>query len=184
MKNRAWDLARYTFSAGEKILVDTNVWLHLAPPPSSPNRWNARVYTQAFANLLKQKAVACVDALILSEYFNRYIRIEYEANWRSRHAGFKSFRQSADASAVLGDAVLELKQILKQATACDTSLAGIDIPSVLSGVQAGTMDFNDGLLVANCKRHGWKLMTDDGDMSRGGIEVLTANRHLLQACPA
>ena len=184
MKNKAMDLTGYAFTEGESILVDTNVWMYLAPPPSSANNRAARIYSKAFANLLQQKAVAFVDALILSEYLNRYIRIEYQANWRHHYADFKRFRQSADASSVLGDAVFELKQIMKQASVCNTLLEGIDLAAVLGHVQNGTMDLNDGLLVANCKRNGWKLMTHDGDMSSGGIEVLTANPNLLQACAA
>jgi predicted nucleic acid-binding protein len=184
MKNKAVDLMGYAFSAGEAILVDTNVWMYLAPPPSSVNNRAARIYSKAFANLLQQKAVAFVDALILSEYLNRYIRIEYQANWRYQYPDFKRFRQSVNASAVLGDAVVELKQIMKHASVCNTLLVDIDLADVLDHVQNGSMDLNDGLLVANCKRNGWKLMTHDGDMSSGGIEVLTANSNLLQACAA
>ena len=43
-------------------------------------------------------------------------------------------------------------------------------------------DFNDGILLENCRLNNWKMLTNDSDMTLGGIEILTANRRLLDAC--
>lgn len=181
-KNKAQDATRYEFQAGEQILVDTNIWLYLYPPPAQPvSQWVA-AYSRAFSRLLGANAIPVVDAMILSEYLNRYVRIEYDASWRSCYPTFKGFRQSVDAAAVLGSAVAEVSQILKISSRCDTLFANIDLLPALSAFQAGSIDFNDGLLIQNCRVNYWKLLTNDGDMKVGGIDVLTANNALLRNC--
>ncbi len=182
-KNKAHNAATYTFLAGEPILVDANVWLYLLPPAAQPSPWWAAAYSGAFSRLLKAKAQPIIDALILSEYLNRYVRIEYDASWKTTYPWFKDFRKSVDSVKVLRAAVAEVKQILKTSLPRDTPLANMDVPAVLDAVQNGTTDFNDGLLIQNCRLNSWKLLTHDLDMTLGGIELLTTNKKLLQACP-
>ena len=183
MKNKAHDASSYPFQPGEPILIDANIWLYLQPPATQPTTSRSATYSRVFANLLHARALPVVDALVLSEYLNRYIRLEYNAAWKGAYPQFKSFRKSADGALILQSAVAEIEQILNSASAHDTQLSGIDIHTVLGQVQIGTMDFNDGLLIENCRVNGWKLLTNDSDMTTGGIEVLTKNRSLLQACP-
>lgn len=181
-KNKAIDAKCYAFQPGEPILVDANVWLYLHPPAAQPtSRW-ADSYSGAFARMLQVKAKPIVDALILSEYLNRYVRLEFNAFWKTTYPEFKKFRQSDDGAKVLQYAVEELTQILKIAAPRDTRLADMNFPALLLAVRSGSIDFNDGLLIQSCRQNGWKLLTNDGDMSQGGIEVLTANSRLLQAC--
>lgn len=181
--NKAHDAAFYNFLAGEHILIDANVWLYLLPPAAQPAPWWATAYSGVFSRLLHAKAQPVVEALILSEYLNRYVRLEYDASWRTPYPKFKDFRKSADGISVLHAAVAEIKQILKASAPHTTPLANIDIPGVLGEVQSGTVDFNDGLLIQTCRLNGWKLLTHDHDMTIGGIDVLTTNKKLLQACP-
>ena len=183
MKNKALDARTYQFQPDEPILIDANVWLYLQPPATQPISYWAAAYSSTFSKLLHAKAQPIVDALILSEYLNRYIRLEYDASWKVTYPRFKDFRKSNDGALILQSAVAEIGQILKAASAHDTQLAGINMPEVLSQVQTGTIDFNDGLLIENCRLNGWKLLTNDGDMTIGGIDLLTTNRNLLQACP-
>ncbi|EXI71433.1 MAG: hypothetical protein AW07_03662 [Candidatus Accumulibacter sp. SK-11] len=77
----------------------------------------------------------------------------------------------------------EVKQILKNSSSRDTHLENIDMPAVLAAVESGTVDFNDAMLIQNCRLNGWKLLTHDGDMTLGGIDLLTTNKKLLNACP-
>lgn len=182
-KNKARDAATYNFQTGERILIDANVWLYLLPPAAQPAPAWAAAYSGVFSRLLRAKAEPVVDGLVLSEYLNRYVRIEYDASWRVTYPKFKDFRKSANGVAVMQAAVAEVTQILKSSATRHTLLANIDIPAVLGAVQCGAMDFNDGLLIENCRINGWKLLTHDGDMIIGGIDLLTTNSKLLQACP-
>jgi predicted nucleic acid-binding protein len=182
-RNKALDATSYQFNAGEGILIDANIWLYLAPPATQPTPPWVRTYSSVFARLLHANAVPLVDTLVLSEYCNSYLRLEYNASWKTQYPQFKTFRQSQDGHAVLQTAVAEMAAILRQSTLCDTVLTAIDIPGVLQAVQSGSLDFNDGVMLENCRLHNWKLLSHDGDMTLGGIDVLTTNRKLLAACP-
>ena len=181
-KNKAHQASRYAFRAGEVVLIDTNVWLFLQPPPKQPAPGYAAQYSTALKNLLSAGARPVTEALVLSEYLNRYLRIEYAA-WTSRYRNFKDFRKSLDCRPVAKDAIANAKVILKLAAPQDTPLSQVDLPSILAETEAGTLDFNDGVLVESCRVRGWKLLTDDGDMKVGGIDILTSNSKLLAACP-
>ncbi|MBC7162922.1 MAG: hypothetical protein H5U26_12555 [Immundisolibacter sp.] len=182
-KNKAYDARHYTFKENEPILIDANVWLFLQPPAAQPTPQWATAYSSVFADLLKAKATPMMDALVLSEYINRHLRIEYDATWKARYPGFKAFRRSSDGKALAGATVVDVRSILKFAVFEDTGFSKININDVLDGVANGDLDFNDGVLIENCRLRGWKLLTHDGDMTLGGIDVLTANGKLLKKCP-
>ncbi len=182
MKNRAHDLAAYAFSSGDALLLDTNVWLYLFPAPSDKQRGSAANYSAAFKKMLAVGAHLAMDALILSEYLNRYCRIEWTALHKAAHPDFKRFRQSADYASVGQGAALYAQNILKQCTRHDHPFAAVNVAQVLADFEAGTHDLNDGLLVETCRIHGWKLVTNDGDFTQGGIEVITTNPKLIAAC--
>ncbi|MBZ0154717.1 MAG: PIN domain-containing protein [Alphaproteobacteria bacterium] len=183
MKNKAHDLATYTFSSGEQVLLDTNVWLYLFPAPSGKSSSFVTSYSSALKKMLTDGAYLALDALVLSEYLNCYCRIEWKALYKTKYKEFKDFRQSSDYASVGTGAALFARKILKLCTCHDHPFSSSDVAKVLTDFEAGTCDFNDGLFVETCRQNGWKFVTNDGDFTDGGIEVLTSNPKLLSACP-
>ena len=182
-RNKAHHAISYAFQAGEEILVDANVWVFVQPPAAQPPPHFSKSYSAALKNLLAAGAQPIIEALVLSEYLNRYLRLEYDAMWRRAYPKFKDFRKSSDFAPLAQAAVADARQILKLALPQDTLLSQANIPAVLGETETGTLDFNDGVLVETCRLRGWKLLTNDGDMTIGGIEVLTTYPPLLRACP-
>lgn len=183
MKNKAHNLSTYAFSSGEQLLLDANIWLFLYPAPSDSHPWYVTKYSAGFKTMLTANVVLALDALILSEYLNRYCRIEWEALHTNKYRNFKDFRQSQDYVPVGQGAALYARRILKLCTRHDHPFSASDVTRVLSDFESGNCDFNDGLFVEACLCNGWKFVTDDGDFTEGGIEVLTSNPKLLSACP-
>ena len=69
-KNKAYDLSGYAFHKGEIVLIDTNIWLYLNPPPSKNTRplsKNTRrasfIYSRGLKAMLSMKAQLVMDAL-------------------------------------------------------------------------------------------------------------------------
>lgn len=182
MKNKAYDLSFYLFSSDELVLVDTNVWLYLFPAPGYPPHNFAQQYSSAFANLLTAQAQPVLDPMVLSEYLNRYTRIEWEGNYKSRYFKYKNFRNSPDFSTVVSSAEVFAKRILSFCKIHSIPANGLDLNQALAEFSSGNADFNDAILVDICKKSGLKLMTNDGDFQNGGIEILTKNPRLLRAC--
>ena len=183
MNNKAYDLASYSFSSGEQILVDTNIWLYLFPAPGNPQQFIAGQYSTAFSRLVSAKAQPVLDPMVLSEYLNRYCRIEWEGNFKAKYQTFKKFRQSADFHSVVSSAHVFASKILSFCQIHSVSADELDLKQALTDFASGHVDFNDALLVDLCKKRNLKLMTNDADFQHGGIEVLTTNTRLLRACP-
>ena len=182
MKNKAHDLSNYSFCGDDTILLDTNVWIYLYPAPSKANRWLAIQYSKGLKAILSAGAQLVVDAVVLSEYLNTYCRIEWSACHKCRYPQFKTFRKSAEFVAVAKGAAIFARSMLQLAKRHDYPFAKINVNGVLADFEAGSFDFNDGLLVETCRHNGWKLVTHDADFTSGGIEVLTKNQHLIVAC--
>jgi len=183
MKNKAHDLASYSFTPGEQILVDTNIWLYLFPAPGNPHYTVARQYSTAFSRLVSAQAQPVLDPMVLSEYLNRYCRIEWEGNFKNQYPTFKQFRQSADFHAVASSAQTFAGQILNFCQIHSVSPDELDLNQALTDFVLGHVDLNDALLIDLCKKRNLKLMTHDSDFQQGGIQVLTTNLRLLSACP-
>lgn len=183
MRNKVQDVASYHFQAEDRLLLDANIWLYLYPPPAQPAPGYSAPYTAAVKNMMAAKAQILLDALVLSEYVNRYFRIEWSARYNKTYRDFKDFRKSADFAAVGADVASYVRMILKHGKRCDQPFESANIEEVVSNVETGAIDFNDGLIAENCRLNGWKLVTNDQDFKDGGIEVLTANPRLRAACP-
>ena len=182
-KNKAHNLAAYSFSCGETFLLDANVWLYLYPPPSTSKRRFARQYSNGLKSMQSAGAQLIMDAIVLSEYLNAYCRIEWKALHQTQYPEFKSFRKSAAFEAVGKGAASFARSMLKLCVCHDHAFSEANVKQVLTDFAAGATDFNDGLLVETCRHNGWKLVTNDSDFTSGGIEVLTTHPKLLAACP-
>ena len=121
--------------------------------------------------------------MVLSEYLNRYCRLEWEGNFKSIYPNFKDFRKSPDFHAVVSSAHTFASRIISFCQVHSIPANELDLNQALVEFVSGYVDFNDALLMDICKRRNFKLMTNDSDFLHGGIEVLTTNRRLLRACP-
>lgn len=182
MKNKAYNLSNYNFVKGETLLIDTNIWLYLFPAPSDSKSSFTRQYSAAFKTILDTKVTIAINSLILSEYLNRYCRIEWEALHKKNHPRFKDFRKSTDYASVGQQAASFAARILKFCAKKDDDFTAANVAQILSDFESGIVDFNDGLIADSCFRYGWKLVTNDGDFIDGGIDVLTTNPILLANC--
>ena len=180
MKNRVCNLSKYTFSEGEKILIDTNIWIYLFPPPGNPQAFFVRNYSNAFQRLLSASARPILDTIILSEYLNKYCRIEWEASYKAAYPIFKNFRRSKEFSSISANAAAFANQIVKICDTHTTPANELDLLQAIKSFESGSFDFNDAILVDICQKRGFKLLTNDADFQTGGIEVLTSNPSLLR----
>jgi predicted nucleic acid-binding protein len=172
-------IREYCFSSSDALLVDANVWLYIYGPQAPGDR-RARDYSQALKWILKAGSTMFVDVLVLSEFVNRYARLEFGL-WKqtSGTAEFKDYRTHRDFRPVGKAITAALRSILKQTRRIETGLESIDTHSFLNHYEAQCPDFNDQLLVELCRRNALKLVTHDGDFKNSDIPVITANRRLL-----
>lgn len=182
MKNKAYDVSCYKFCPGEKVLVDTNIWLYLFPAPAGKPKKFVSTYAAAFAKLVAADAQPILSPMVLSEYMNRYIRIVWKGSYAKTYSEFKQFRKSADFMQIVPSVECFAKQILQLCRVHELAANSLDLQQALNDFSTGRIDFNDAVLVDICKQYNCKLLTNDSDFQQGGIEILTTHPALLKAC--
>lgn len=182
MKNKAYDISSYQFTASEEILIDTNIWLYLFPAPTGKVNRLASTYSQAFKALNHAGAKPVIDPIIMSEYLNRYCRLEWQVRFQRHFSDYKKFRTSVDFIPLAQDAVKFANTIMRICKMNDVHINSKEMKQALIEFQTGSIDFNDALLISLCKKNQYKLMTNDSDFNSGGIDILTSNPKLLADC--
>lgn len=187
MRNKAYDLSKWPFTAAQGILPDANYWINVFGPAAVVGQRSPHlgVYSRSLGIMLQQKVRLFIDVLILSEFVNTLARLEFNANYRSRYGatGFKKFRNSADFLPTARMIASQCRKILGCSERLDHSFSEWAVPQLLADFEKGSEDFNDQLIIEVSKKHSLLLLTDDGDMTTGGLTLLTANPRLLRSCP-
>ena len=142
----------------------------------------ARIYSNALHEMRKNNVRLKLDALVFSEYLNRYCRIEWNALYKDTYSNFKDFRKSEQFPSVGNGAVTYARSILRLTERGSQPFEAFDVEHVLTEFEWGEADVIDGLLTESCRCNGWKLVTHDADFTWGGIEILTLNKRLVAAC--
>ena len=179
---RSLDIRQYKFSKGEPLLIDTCVWLYLFGPLSSPD-WRADVYSKAYQRMLSIQCDIRTDVIVIAEYINRYAKLEFRYQERSGYSDFDLYKKSDDFKARAGGIVTTVTRISGRTNKHPFNFDNIDLPSLLTAYRDTHPDFNDLLLWKLCDYHDMKLVTHDAGFASFDIDVLTANRTLLQLGP-
>lgn len=173
-------LSRYPFSASDRLLLDTNVWLHLHGPLPFSSDPRAKVYSSAFKSILERKCKIFIDVLVLSEFVNVIARHRYNAlPPASKPRDFKAYRNSAAFKAVGKEITEVCRRMSSESQYIATDLSSFDVEKLYREFEGGRADFNDLALSELCRYQNLKLVTDDGDFKGHGLTILTENRRLL-----
>ncbi len=178
MTHKAISLNQYNFTSKDKLFLDTNIWFYVYGPQQPQAPRHVKIYSQAFKRILSAKSRIHIDVLIVSEFINRYARLQ----WRlvaPNIKQFKNFRNRPHFKPVAQDIAADVKRILKHCSRINSGFETLKTDVLLDEYAAGDSDFNDQVITEVCKREGLTLITNDGDFKGQGISVLTANRRLL-----
>jgi predicted nucleic acid-binding protein len=170
------DIANLTDKA---VFFDANVVIYIFWPLSPGPQYYTQQYSNILSLLIKQGNSLKINKIVLSEVINRIARFEYnkylDTNNVSIH--FKVFRDTQEGQNALQDIYNIIKNdILDKFTLSEKSFSVDDIKSLL---QVDALDFNDKLIIAECKENGYLLLTNDADYKDVDIDVLTVNKKIL-----
>lgn len=179
--SKAQDINGYRFSKTDKLFFDANIWLYVYGPQGNPGDSKARTYSSALANAIRAGSLILADVLVISEFINRFARLEHQALYQAGKApqDFKQFRNSPAFQPTAQAIAASVRKILKFAARTENGFATVDINALLTEFEGGGYDFNDQILVQLCISQKMKLVTHDGDFKKAGIDILTANRRIL-----
>ena len=94
LANNISDVEQHVFSGEELLLLDANIWLFVYGPLVSTSIANkCTIYSRIWRDICKVRATIYMTAIILSEFINRYARLEQRQTGNA-HINFKTFRKS------------------------------------------------------------------------------------------
>jgi len=105
------DINRYVFSAADRLMFDTNIWL-LLYGPQSPTDHRAALYSAALRRILEAQSRIYIDLVVIAEFINTYARMKQRLIAPKQK--FKDFRKSADFQAVAREIVADARNLTKQ----------------------------------------------------------------------
>lgn len=174
------DISRHKFSASDHLLVDANVWIFVYGPIPQPSSFS-NAYSMALRQMRSCGCQVFIDILILSEFVNRFARIEFDQTAPSvRPANYKQFRDSTLFVPVAKEIAVSVRKILGAAAPCESGFVNLDVDSLLNVFETGKTDFNDQVIAEICKSKVLAFVTNDADFGATDIPILTANRRLLR----
>lgn len=182
-KGRIRNQLRCRFWNGQRILVDTNVWLMHYYPPSDkgePQGYEWK-YTAGLKRMLEQGVQLMSNSIIIGEYLNAYCRIEWRA-WRAQqisrqHTSYKNYRDMDVSVPVRKDAASYARDILRSTEYIDSAISRDAVADLLTRFNHRASDFNDLILLETCRSRKWALYSDDADFAqyRYDIDIITSN---------
>lgn len=174
------DIRVKQFSSNDRFLLDTNIWLFLQGPPGNPSDPRPNIYSKALSDMLTAKCTLIVDALVISEFINRYSRIHYDLVKQVGET-FKQYRQSAAYKLVASTIAGEVRDIFSICGRVECGFSVLDDADLLDTFSKGDSDFNDLIIAEVCRTNNCALVTHDADFKGANVPILTANKKLLNS---
>jgi hypothetical protein len=179
--NNIFKIGSYTPKASDIFFFDNNIWMYLYCPIANFQSKKQKAYSNFFSNLLSRKLHIYINSLILSEFSNRYLKIDFElCNKNPSSIHYKTFKRDYVGSPqfikTVKDVKLILDQILNVCQKCSDEFNSINLVEVFNLFQK--IGFNDSYYMHLAKLKNWVIVTDDSDLtnpsiSQTGLTILT-----------
>ena len=162
----------YKISKNEKVFIDTNILIYLFSPDFvSSNEEYIEQYSKILEVLLQNSAQLYISSVVVSEFINRILRIDYEKN-KELYPDFKQdYRKSQKYKETLNLILKELKKILKISCKINDSFSEFDLLSWYQRDENQNLDFNDLHIAFIVESNNLKLLSNDNDFENFGINT-------------
>ena len=150
--------------ANHKYYFDNNIWMYILCPIGNYKQDYQEKSSRILSQIKSVGASIFINHLVLSEFSNAYIRLEYN-KWKrgitdgkddyKRHFKFTQHYQDTQI-----EIVASLKRIIKLTQNCN-ELIEEEIASAITNMSS--IDFNDSYYIELCKKENLKLVSNDSD---------------------
>lgn len=163
-----------TFNDSDKIIIDANVLIYVYCPLNSSSYDDfISHYTEILEKISKAKASVFVNSLIISEFINRWLRMDFKKSPFASADFKKDYRASERYRNTMRVILSELKKFYRQhkVTNIDDNFSNINFLSHYD--KEIQNDFNDIIIAENAISNKCKILTQDGDFSKySNVEVI------------
>ena len=162
------DISDYSPKSSDIFFFDNNIWMFLFCPLANFGKNKQKVYSSFLKEIKIADSTIFISSLILSEFANRYFRMDYEL-WKSETTPVNpSFKKEYIGSMRYSGTVIEvkkqIKRILKICERTPDNFNAINMEMILRHLEY--IDFNDSYFIEMINLNDfskWKLVTDDQD---------------------
>ena len=180
------EIDTYIPTADEKFFFDANIWLYLYCPIGNYNNEIVKKYASFLKKVIQSKSSIFISALVLSEIFNSWLRLEFnilKEKYPSKYVDFKKdFRNTQEYKNLVSTIkTAVMSQIMKIAKRIDDKFSSISLDKLFEKIE--NSDFNDNYLLTMANLEGFKIVTNDSDFAFSRempIPILTANTKMLK----
>jgi predicted nucleic acid-binding protein len=175
------NIESYRPSSNDVLFFDNNIWMYLYCPIGNYQKEKQQKYSTFFKYVCSAKSCIWINSLVLSEFCNAWLKIEFD-NWKKKPENIgksnykKDFVQSVAYKEVVQEIKLTIPNLLKNTEKCSDNFNFIDFNLVLASFE--NCDFNDSYYLTLAHTNKWKIVTDDADFfnnSTLNVEIITAN---------
>jgi predicted nucleic acid-binding protein len=175
---KATGISTFTFLPTHALFFDANIWLRLYWPRYIPSSPDIKAYADAQLRVMNAKAKVFIDVMVISEFVNRYAKLEQERSFNWKNKIPKDYRNSADFKPVANQIADMVKRIGRITTQTETQFCSMNLDSLMVEYEKGNADFNDQIYIELCKQKQFTFVTHDRDFRGAGIPMLSANPKL------
>jgi len=153
---------------GRGVFIDTNVLLMIF----RKNKYNhprGDKYFEIFTKILAHRLKIFVNEISLSEFYYAALKVERD---KSNFPSIKEFRDSEAGIQAREEIFSDMRTMLHRVQYIPSNLPQSEIMNLFT---ADSLDFNDKLIAATCRKDNYVLVTDDADYMDTDIEILSAN---------
>lgn len=179
MAGKVQDIKEYSPKSSDIFFFDNNVWMYLFCPLGNYNINKQKNFSSFLQSVTTSRSTIFINSLILSEFTNRYLRIDFDL-WKNENSNYDAeFKKDYVGTTRYQDTVKEIKrninQILKFCEKSSDNFNAVDLDKILEHLSH--IDFNDSYYLEFANISNLKIVTDDRDfVSYQGhsIEVITS----------
>lgn len=178
--NKILKIKEYTISSTDCFFLDNNVWMFLFCPLGNYQKKKQSVYSNFFAGILSHRATIYINSLVLSEFANTYLRLDFQL-WKRMpencRADYKrDYLQSEQYAATASLILAVMRNILKVSERMPDNFNSVNLDLLFDHFKI--IDFNDSYFIEYCRSCGKNMLfvSDDKDFSKidcGNVKVLT-----------
>jgi hypothetical protein len=174
MPNNVLKISSYSIKGLDTFFFDNNIWMYIFCPLGNYQKDKRQnVYSKFFSYALSRNSHIFTNALILSEFSNRFLRLDYNlARDEPINIGkMNDYKRDYVGTPRFVSTVADVKHCLtKIISVCQKSsdeFNSINIGDVLTSfIKIG---FNDSYYIQLASTKRWIIVSDDSDFSRNKI---------------
>lgn len=169
MTNNIFQAKNFDVKSNQSFFFDNNIWMFLYCPIANFNEAKQQSISNLFEKILSRNSVIIINSLIISEFCNAYLRLDFNL-WKEEiqnpTANFKndyfSTKRAVDTRKVIANTVNN--RMLKISERHPDSFNAINFDTIFKTYEL--IDYNDAIIYNQCKNNKWILVSDDADFSK------------------